>query len=106
MCGCMQGEEEWLKHLGSVKMSAELYVCVNDLLTKGVNWTKARQFFPNCNGQNGDFDSLSSIFNDLFPSFFLLAQSWGGGSDVAARILHELQYYPVVSPAYCRLWSM
>lgn len=57
MCECMQGEEEWLKHLSSVKMSAELYVCVDDLLTKGVNWTKARQFFPNCNGQNGDFDS-------------------------------------------------
>jgi hypothetical protein len=70
MCGCMQGEEEWLKHLGSVKMSAELYVCVNDLLTKGVNWTKARQFFPNCDGKNGDFYSLSSIFNDFFPSFF------------------------------------
>jgi hypothetical protein len=48
----------------------------------------------------------SSIFNSLFPSFFLLAQSWGGGSDVATRILHELQYDPVVSPAYCRLWSM
>ncbi|KAH9542764.1 hypothetical protein CY35_13G024400 [Sphagnum magellanicum] len=47
----IQGEQEWFKRLGSVKSSADLYVLVNDLLTKGVDWTEARQFFPICNTQ-------------------------------------------------------
>jgi len=74
----LQGEQEWFKRLGSVKSSADLYVLVNDLLTKGVDWTEARQFFPICNTQYGDF------------FLFVLAQSWAGGSDVALSFLHEL----------------
>jgi hypothetical protein len=73
----LQGEQEWFKCLGSVTSSANLYVLVNDLLTKGVDWTEARQFFPICITQCGDFFTLSSILNELLPSFCLCLHNLG-----------------------------
>jgi hypothetical protein len=45
---------------------------VNDLLTKGVDWTEARQFFPICNTQYGDF-WLSLVYWMTYCPHFVCA---------------------------------
>ncbi len=54
MCG-FAGRAGVVQVLGFCQSSANLYVLVNDLPTKGVDWTEAQQFFPICNTQCGDF---------------------------------------------------
>jgi hypothetical protein len=44
---------DWRDRVRTVKTCAELTSFVTELLTKGVDWTRARQLFPISNGRSG-----------------------------------------------------
>lgn len=53
---------EWRELVRRVKTCAELLNCVTTLLTKGVDWTCARQLFPITNGHSGKKFSCSESY--------------------------------------------
>ena len=53
---------EWRDLLRRVKTCAELLHCVTTLLTRGVDWTCARQLFPRINGHSGKNFSCSESY--------------------------------------------